>query len=205
MNEKRPALECPSCGAAVPVRIRFIKLAVCEHCSSTLFVQDDAVIHVGKKSMLTDIPSIFKVGAHYKYRNTSFEAVGRIQFDYGDGLWDEWWVLTNNGEGKWFSVDEGDIVMEVPFKLRGGFSEFNKIHIDQKLKLDGRTLTVTEKDRATCVGMQGQLPEPMFPGKVHQYIHLSGAKGVHYTLEYFNGQIKAFKGVWIDPYDILSI
>ncbi len=205
MNVKRSELECPSCGAAVPVRIRLIKLAVCEHCNSTLFLQDDAVIHVGKKSMLTDIPSIIKVGGQYKYRNTTFEAVGRIQFDYGNGLWDEWWVMVNNGEGKWLSVDEGDIVMEVPFKLRGGIADFSEIQIGQKLKLDGKSLTVTEKDRATCVGMQGQLPEPMFPGKLHHYIHLTGAKGIHYTLEYCKGQIKAFKGVWIDPYDIVTL
>lgn len=205
MKQKRLSLECPSCGASVSVRIRFVKLAVCEHCGSMLFLRDDAVIHVGRKSMLTDIPSIFKVGGHYKYRNTRFEAVGRIQFDYGNGLWDEWWMVSNSNEGKWISVDEGDIVMEVPFELRGEFSDFSEIHIDQKLKLDGRTLTVTEKDRATCIGMQGQLPEPMFPGKTHHYIHLGGAKGLHYTLEYYNGQIKAFKGVWIDPYDVVTL
>lgn len=205
MSQQTTVLECPSCGAPVSVRMRFAKIAVCEHCKTTLFLEDDAVVHVGKKSALTSIPSIFELGQHYRYRHSGFDVYGRIQFDYGAGLWDEWWVMMDNGEGKWLSVDEGDIVMEVPFEISDEIIPFDEMHVGQSLQVDGRSLVVTEKDSSTCVGMQGQLPELVFPGKVYDYVHLSGTGGIHYTIEYCNGKVLTYKGMWIDPFDILAL
>jgi hypothetical protein len=205
MSEDSTVLECPSCGASVPIKIRFTKLAVCEHCQITLFLEDEAVVHVGKRSALTSIPSIFKVGGCYRHRNSGFEVIGRIQFDYGGGLWDEWWVMMDNGEGKWLSVDEGDIVMEVPFDPPANVADFNAMSVGQELRIDGMSFLVTEKDSSTCVGIEGQLPELVFPGKVYDYVHLTGSRGVHYTIEYCNGQVQAYKGVWIDPFDIMAV
>ncbi len=205
MNNSGPVLNCPVCGAAVPVRIQFVKLAVCEHCKTTLFLQDDAVKHVGKKSMLTQMPSIFELSKRYQHRSWTFETCGRIQFDYDGGMWDEWWVVSPNGENKWLSVDEGDIVLEAPFEGTDKLADFDQINVGQEVKIDGRLLIVTEKNTSRCIAVEGQLPDLIFPGKVHNYIHLSGPNGTHYTFEYVNKRVKAYKGVWIDPFDVKAL
>ncbi len=188
----------------MPARLHYAKLVVCEHCKTSLFLEDEAVKHVGKKSVLTESPSILQLNHSYKYRSWFIEPYGRIQFEYGDaeGLWDEWWVLLENGKGKWFSVDEGDIAVETTIALKDKPPDFGKLFIGEQVMLSGKPYRVTELNHSKCVAVEGELPEVIFPGEVHEYAHLSGKNGEIVTLEYFERQVEAFKGSWIDPFDI---
>jgi hypothetical protein len=53
----------PSCGATAAPLLQHSKLAVCNFCNSTLFVNDAQVQSAGEKSVLSDIPSILAMGA----------------------------------------------------------------------------------------------------------------------------------------------
>ncbi|MCH9671584.1 MAG: DUF4178 domain-containing protein [Gammaproteobacteria bacterium] len=195
-------LNCPVCGASVPAELKFAKLTVCEHCKTSLFLEDDAVKNIGTKSALADAPSVFEIGHRYQYRNWIIEIFGRARFDYGDGYWDEWWVLLDSGAGRWVSVDEGDIAVESTVELDERLPSFENARIGQEVRLDGMGLCVTEKNSARCLGVEGQLPEIIMPGDTHDYLHLSGPKGALYTVEYQNGSIDIHRGSWIDPFDI---
>lgn len=202
-------IHCPSCGAEAPVNIKHCKLMACAYCNSTLLFNDDGVKHIGDQSTLVDIPSIFKLGQPFQYRTMSFTPYGRVQFDYGDGIWDEWWVLNSSNQGKWISVDEGDIAIETPASF--SVSEINSIPpykqltIGQKINLGGLDLTVTEKDSSTCIGVEGQLPEIILPGDTFDYAHLSGDKGALLTVEFFGKDVNVFQGNWIDPFELKAI
>ncbi|MDH5653204.1 MAG: DUF4178 domain-containing protein [Gammaproteobacteria bacterium] len=188
--------------------MKYIKLLVCDHCKTSLFLEDEAVKHVGQKSAINAAPSIFELGRRYRYRAMTFETIGRIQFDYGDGFWDEWWVQSDSGEGKWLSVDEGDIAIETPVELsevlgnNQTLPDCEQLHVGGKITLGKIQLEITEIDTAKCVGVAGLLPEVIFPDEEHSYAHCSGAKGQIYTLECFDVQKQLFKGSWIDPFDI---
>ena len=196
---------CPACGAETSPNIKYTKLAVCDHCGNILFVEDDAVKNAGKKSAVVETPSIFSLGLHYQYRNMRFVPVGRIQFDYGDGLWDEWWVITDEGSGKWISVDEGEIAIETKVEKKLDLPDCKKLTLGKKLNLLGQTLTVTEIDSATCVAVAGELPEIIMPGEIHHYAHCSGKQSVLYTLECAEGERVLYKGTWVDAFEIETL
>lgn len=197
-------INCPVCGAQVPSRLKYAKLLACSHCKTTLFLEDNAVRNAGNKSALTEIPSLLSLGRRYQYRQWTFEPYGRVQFDYGEGVWDEWWVVLDSGDGKWISVDEGDFAVESRIKLRNKLPAFEALSIGQKVRLSSNQgdLIVTEKNDCVCLGVEGELPEQIEPGEKHNYVHISGGKGLLMTIEYSGGEASLFKGVWIDPFDI---
>ena len=202
MAANKTANNCPVCGAEVPSRLQYAKMVVCAYCQTSLFVEDQAVKQAGVKSTLTEIPSILELGRRFQYRNWTFEPYGRIRFDYGDGEWDEWWVILDSGAGKWISVDEGDIAVEGKLELKESPPEFASLEVGSTIGLLNQQLKVTEKNSATCAGLEGELPEVIFPGDTHDYVHLSGPRGLILTVEYFEGKVEASKGVWIDPFDL---
>lgn len=197
-------LNCPACGAESHKDLRYTKLMVCEYCHTTLFIEDEAVKHAGEKSVIVDTPSIFTLGRQYRYRGMTFEPIGRVQFDYGDGngYWDEWWVQTGRGKGKWISVDEGDIAIETLVEEPVKLPACRDLKIDQSLTLFNQSLLVTETGKATCVALDGRLPEVITPGEVHHYVHLSGRRAALFTLECCGIEKQLFKGSWVDPFDI---
>ncbi|MEM7254535.1 MAG: DUF4178 domain-containing protein [Pseudomonadota bacterium] len=198
-------MNCPVCGAAVPGELKYAKLVVCEHCKTSLFLEDESVKDVGVKSALTEMHSIFELGRRYAYRGKSFEMEGRVRYDYGNGLWDEWWARFDDGNGRWVSVDEGDIAIQAPQMVDETPPPFDRVSVGQYLRIDGIQLTVTEKNEAHCVGLEGRLPEVVMPGDSHQYLHLSGPRGLLYTVEYEPDAIDVHRGNWVDPFDVRAL
>ena len=205
MRPQRVVLNCPSCGSEVPSALQYSKLAVCGACRTTLFLEDQVVKHAGVKSVLSEEPSLLSLGRRFRYKTWLFEPLGRLRFDYGDGFWDEWWVLLDTGAGRWFSIDEGDIAIEVPLELTGEAPDLDAMQVGQEVSLEGMRLRVTEKQTATCVGMEGELPEVSFPGDVHDYVHLSGPRGTIVTGEHFEGTTEFYTGAWVDPFMVEAV
>ncbi|MGR9043941.1 MAG: DUF4178 domain-containing protein [Gammaproteobacteria bacterium] len=177
-------------------------MIVCDGCGCSLLLEDDVVRYIGKRSVLTDYPSIFRLGGHYRYRHLAFTVQGRIQFDYGDGYWDEWWAISDSGEGKWISTDEGDIAIEAPITVTGSLPDYEAVRIGDHVSIGRQSLLVTEKNSCVCNGLEGQLPEVIFTGDRHRYLHCSGPGGLLITLEYVEDGIHLYKGLWVDPFDI---
>lgn len=197
-----PSLNCPACGAAVPRRLRHAKLTVCEHCRTALFLEDEAARSAGEKSVLAPAPSILQLGRRFRYRNWLFEPYGHLRYEYGDGFWDEWWVILDSGAGKWISIDEGDVAVENRLDHKGKVPALDALDVGARITAMNQTLTVTEKNRATCAGFEGELPEVVTLGEAHDYVHLSGPRGLLITLEWAAGSVSVYKGVWVDPFDI---
>jgi ribosomal protein S27AE len=195
---------CPSCGAATPPLLRHSKLAVCGYCNSTLFIEDEQVAGAGEKSILADIPSILSFGHKFHLGNWIFEPVGRIRYEYGDseGVWDEWWVQLTSGKMNWISNDEGEYINETEVKLEGDAPPFEAFKIGAAATMFGEKLRVTEINEATCIGVEGQLPEVIRKGDKHRYAHLEGPKGLMVTAEYEEDVATFYKGVWLDPFEI---
>jgi hypothetical protein len=201
------SLNCPSCGGAVPNNLRYAKLVVCPTCQTSLFLEDDAVKSAGERSQLAMEPSLFAVGVPFSWRGDTYVPHGRVRFSFGeqDGYWDEWWVASNTGEAWWMSVDEGDIAFEQPLELNGAAPPFERLQRGGTIKVGEDTLTVTEKDTGSCLGVEGSIPEVISFGEKHNYVHLSGPKGVLLTIEYADGEAEVFKGRWIDPFEIETL
>ncbi len=201
MTSTPRTFSCPNCGAELEVRLRTSKLVACGYCDSNVFLEDDAVRLAGKQGVMADYPSLVQMHGNYRYRGWQFMAVGRARFDYGQGFWDEWWVMGGDGEGRWLSVDEGDFALEEPVETSETPSPFELIP-GKKVRIGDEDLHVTEGGRATCIGVQGELPEALEVGDTYSYFHLSAVGGRLYTLEVDRGRAALHQGHWLDPFEI---
>lgn len=195
------SFSCPNCGAELSVRLRTTKLIACNYCDSNIFLEDDVVRLAGKQGVMAEYPSLLQLNQSFTYRNWDFMPIGVARFDYGQGFWDEWWVLGNDGDGRWISVDEGDFALEEPLDIEETPSPFDLVP-GRSINLDGHDLYVTEKGQATCIAVKGELPEAIHIGDQYTYFHLSGAGGLLYTLEIDRGRAAVHRGRWIDPFSI---
>ncbi|MGI9499433.1 MAG: DUF4178 domain-containing protein [Geminicoccaceae bacterium] len=181
--------------------MRSTKLVACAYCDSNVFLEDDAVRLAGKQGVMADYPSLIQMRGNYRYRGWQFMAVGRARFDYGQGFWDEWWVMGGDGEGRWLSVDEGDFALEETVEIEKTPSAFELVP-GKKIRIGDEDLYVTEQGRALCIGVEGELPEALKVGDSYTYFHLSGKGGRLYTLEIERGRAAFHRGHWLDPFEI---
>lgn len=193
-------IPCPSCGAPVERHLPYAKLIVCEYCSSSVFLNDGVVENAGQKSVAVDLPSMFSIGIPLQWNSISLTPRGCVTYDWGKGLWQEWWVQANTGEDFWVSVDEGDIVIQRPIEL-DDLPDYASAEMNQAISLQGQEYKVTERGEASCVSFKGELPEQLEHDEIHQYLHLSYSSKL-ITVEYADGEVKAFSGEWIDPFDL---
>lgn len=202
-------INCPSCGGKVHIRIKHCKLLSCDYCGCPVLLEDDAVKNLGEQSSLAEIPSLLKLGHKYQYNKHRFMPYGRIQYDYGSGIWEEWWVVTAEQQGLWISIDEGDIAIQTPFEAdratRESLGHFGRLEIGEKVNIAGTKYKVTEKNSAKCVGIEGQLPKVILVDDTIKYIDLSSPKGDIMSLEYDKEGLSLYTGSWIDPFELKSL
>ena len=190
-------INCPQCGSALALNFRHSKLRACEHCGSTIFLEDDAVEFAGKQSVLSKEASLVQLQQPFRYKKQSYLPVGHVRYQYEDGFWDEWWVINNAGEGLWVTVDEGDFAFERQVTTPENIS-FNHFQLGDEM----RGWIVTERGHAVCDGFEGELPELVYQGERFDYVHLSKPGGQLFSLEFFEKKTKAFEGNWADPFEI---
>ena len=199
------SLTCPSCGNIINQVTRSPQMVVCPACNSTHLLTNGKMEDVGKSAVLTDIPSIFQMYKTYKYQDWKFTPVGRVRYDYGDGYWDEWFVRSDNGKETWVSVDEGDIAIESIVSKGLSVPGFDEIQVGGALLINRIRMTVVEKNTCTMVGAQGELPFKIVPNDTYNYIDLLGPKRAAFSIEYQNDGIDCYKGIWVDPFEIVEV
>ena len=110
---------CPNCGAPVDFRSPASAFAVCSFCKSTIVRDGDALRKIGQSAELFDDHSPLQLGAGGRYQGAGFTLVGRLQYRYADGTWNEWHALFDNGKSGWLSEDNGRYVIAFDAPLTG--------------------------------------------------------------------------------------
>lgn len=198
-------IDCPSCGGDVPVSTKAARVANCPYCESTLIVNEEAIRNLGKMALLADLPSCLAVGYRARCLGREIEVLGRIQYRYHSGLWDEWWVQFIDDESfAWISQDEDEYMLERPLsKLQA--PDYDSINPGDKFKIAGHQLWVEERDEAIMAGMQGELPLDAAPDARMRYVDLTDNK-IKLTIEYFDdGSYQAFQGRYLKRSDLEAI
>ena len=95
--------QCPSCGAPVTIRAADSLYVICEFCRSTLLRDEEHLTNIGKMAELMDDQSLIKIGTQGRFKGQHFGVIGRIQMRYASGLWNEWFILFDDGKGAWLS------------------------------------------------------------------------------------------------------
>lgn len=151
-------VSCPSCGAAVKFVSAASLLAVCPYCRATLINRDLKIENIGKMGELLADPSPLQLGAEGKYRNVHFAVVGRIQVQYQDGAWNEWYLAFDDGRAGWLGEAGGTYSVSFESRQKVQVPVWGKISPGLAVPIGGFDYEVADVRTARVVGGEGELP-----------------------------------------------
>jgi hypothetical protein len=133
-------------------------MAVCEFCRATVVKDLDAVRDLGKMSEVLEDYSPFQLGTAGSVGGRSFTLVGRIQLRYASGIWNEWFLLFDDGANGWLGDSSGRYVLTTERPLGASWPAFEMIRPGREVELEAGRFVAAEKRVARCIGGQGELP-----------------------------------------------
>ncbi|MBB94129.1 MAG: hypothetical protein CML68_05970 [Rhodobacteraceae bacterium] len=190
---------CPNCGDRIADALARAPMAVCPSCQTTVYALDGRLLSAGSAGEMHDAPLLFGLGDRIRLAGTWHEAVGHARFSYGPGWWDEFWAEDDRGDGYWVSIDEGDVVAQVPLA--------NPPHVQVPRRVgavvsfrDG--FYVTEIDSARCIALRGRFPERLGVGDSYDFVNCMSHDGSLLSGETHAGETTWFLGQWLDPFEL---
>ena len=159
------SLKCPSCGGPLPIEHRFVRMVACAYCGTTSEITDEGLNPTGKFAKLVPLPTRFQVGLAGKLRGRPFQVLGRVRYQYDEGVWDEWYLAFDDGQPAWLEEDEGELILSQVERLRDPAPPFEQARVGAQFPVNGVAFFVTERCRAKVAGAEGQLFFRAIPGK----------------------------------------
>lgn len=204
MPEKKDArtASCPSCGAPLRFRGASSIVAVCGFCKSTLVREGAKLENIGKQADLLPDASPIRIGTDGRHKGTGFTVVGRIQYRYGAGLWNEWHVLVSDRTSAWLSDANGEYTITY-LRPPEAVPEFASLKPGAQVKLDKGTFTVTNLEAAEVVAGEGELPFRFDGGWGANVVDLQGEGNRFATIDYSEGKPLVYSGEKL-PFDAFS-
>jgi uncharacterized protein (DUF983 family) len=151
-------VSCPSCGAEVKFRSHASVMAVCEYCSTRVLKEADAVKDLGKMSSVLEDYSPIQIGTAGVLGGRPFTVVGRIQLRYSAGMWNEWYLLFDDGKTSWLGDSSGMYTITAEYRGDGEMPAFGQLAPGRNYPINGSPYTAAEIRVADCIGGQGELP-----------------------------------------------
>ncbi|MFY9511587.1 MAG: DUF4178 domain-containing protein [Rubrivivax sp.] len=151
---------CPNCGAPVEFASAASASAVCSFCRSTLLRDGDALRRIGSVAELFDDHSPLQLGAGGSLQGLAFTLVGRLQYGYDGGTWNEWHALFDNGRSGWLSEDNGAYVVAFDTPLPEAPPQADQLRAGDRVALGGQVWSVASVVGAKLLSAQGELPAP---------------------------------------------
>jgi len=182
---------CPNCGAPVEFASAASASAVCSFCRSTLVRDGDTLRRIGVSAELLDDHSPLQLGASGSRQGLAFTVVGRLQYGYEAGTWNEWHVLFDTGDGgsegdvrsAWLSEDNGAYVLAFDAPLPADAPAIDALRAGQSVAIDGRSWNVASRLQARLIAAQGELPQPPRLDGEFTVVDLRNAAGEVATLD----------------------
>ena len=148
----------------------------------------DALRKIGESAELFDDHSPLQLGAAGKYQGATFSLVGRLQYRYAEGTWNEWHALFDSGgeaaKSGWLSEDNGRYVVAFDAPLTSAVPPAEQLRPGAPLSVGDQSWSVALVVDATLVAGQGELPrQPELAGRFF-VVDLRSSRGEVGTLDY---------------------
>ena len=148
---------------------------------------------------LAEDASPLQLGTEGRYKGVHFALIGRIQYRYGAGAWNEWYALFDDQRTGWLSDAMGNYLMTF-LRRTGALPPLDKMDVGRAAQLDGRRFEVVNIERANVIAGQGELPFKVGAGWEATFVDLRGEDERFATLDYsedppllFVGEQKPFE------------
>ena len=179
---------CPTCGAPVEFRSAAAPFAVCSFCRSTVVRAGDQLRKIGESAEVFDDHTPLQIGSAGKYQGANFSIVGRLQYRYADGTWNEWHALFESGpdlqKSGWLSDDNGRYVVAFDAPLQTPVPPPENLQPGAPLSVNGEGWSVASVVAARLIAAQGELPRRPNLEKGFVVADLRSQRGEVGTLDY---------------------
>lgn len=163
-------------------------VAVCPFCRSTLVREGVKLEDIGKQAELLEDHTPIRIGTQGFHRGEGFTVVGRIQFKYEAGIWNEWYVLMRGSKAAWLSdaSREYSISYLIPPQQ---VPPFEQLKPSMQVVLTGDKwfaggYSVTNLDEGEVVAGEGELPFTFTRGWKASAADLRGEGARFATIDY---------------------
>ena len=179
---------CPNCGAPVEFRSAASPFAVCGFCRSTVVRDGEQLRKIGESAELFDDHTPLQLGVAGKYQGAPFTLVGRLQYRYAEGTWNEWHALFQSGadlqKSGWLSEDNGRYVVAFDAPLTTPLPPPENLRPGAPLTVNGQSWTVGSVVAAKLIAAEGELPKR--PDLAHGFVvaDLRSSRGEVGTVDY---------------------
>ncbi|RRD58459.1 DUF4178 domain-containing protein [Comamonadaceae bacterium OH2545_COT-014] len=149
---------CPNCGAPVVFQSAQSTHVICAYCRSTVVREGEALRRIGQMAELFEDHSPLQLGTSGRIDGQGFVLVGRLQYQYAEGVWTEWHALLEDGSSAWLSEDNGAYVFSRALPLPGTLPPVRRFTLGASVRVGGRSYAVASRVRATLRAAEGELP-----------------------------------------------
>lgn len=133
-------------------------MAVCEFCLTGVLKDEAAVRNLGKIAEVLEDYSPIQLGAAGQLANRPFTVIGRIQLAYDAGLWNEWYLLFDDGANGWLGDASGQYTITTVQDSSDTLPAFDALRPGNQYTVAGERYTAADVRTARCTGGQGELP-----------------------------------------------
>lgn len=189
-----PVSNCPNCGAPVQFRWSSAVQTTCEFCHSILVRTDVDLKKVGEVADLPPDSSPLQIGSEGQYQNKSFVVVGRIIYEYGQGGWNEWHVVYNDGSSGWLSDAQLEYDVSWVTTPPSALPDRDSLQRGQPFVWNNTRYEVTSLTIARYKGVQGELPFEYWNKADCVFADLRTAMGEFATIDYTESPPLLFLG-----------
>jgi uncharacterized protein (DUF983 family) len=186
---------CPSCGAPCEFRSHASVQAICSYCQATVVKDAESVKDLGTMSSVLEDYSPIQIGTSGKYGGKAFDVLGRIQLRYAAGMWNEWYLVFDDGSIGWLGDSSGlyTVTTEKAELAGSNLPAFSQIVIGNSYNIAGKAFTAAETRHAECIAGQGELPFAIGPGYPIQTADFRRG-GAFLTLDYSDDAPRLYFG-----------
>jgi ribosomal protein L37AE/L43A len=188
--------KCPSCGAQLKFRAFQSKVCICDFCKSTVVRDGSKLEDIGKMADIQDDPTPIQIGTDGSWDKANFTVLGRLRYEYEDGLWNEWYVQFGNGDRVgWLTEAQGEYTLTWAVKgTLPALPAFTELTPGQNLNLGGKSFEVADIQSARVVAGEGELPFKVGMGYEAPVADLRNSEGGFATLDYSDGAPVLYTG-----------
>ena len=196
-------IQCGTCGAEQQVVNPAAVSVQCPYCDSISMLVDKDWKPTGKKSRLSQGFSRLYCGALCTIHGNDYRVVGRVRYSYGKGFWDEWYALTDTGEGSWITEDDHEFSVQVEVPFEQVSADLQNLAVGDELVIGEHTYRILERGQAVCLGLEGELPKGLLPDETYRYADGGSLDGTYALgIEYDDTPPTIFVGRWVEAKDI---
>jgi hypothetical protein len=192
---KVETLGCPNCGGSVEVQGGGkIQTVVCNYCGSVLDLTPEQAAILGQADPKVKPAKPIELGMEGTFFGKVHQVIGWLRYEGWDDeekwQWDEWLLVSSEGEFHWLSYDSTDgFYLYKTIQPREPFNPLTATSI----KVPGGVARVKERSPARIVALAGELPWRAKVGDEFQYLDAKRGNIV-YSVEYTRDEIELLAG-----------